>query len=770
MLYMCKQAGILVGPTFMGRFSWSQYVVSYESNMIVETFGGIGLTFYMFLVGLETDLSTLGSMSKKSVSIAFSGILLPILTGAGLYQIPRYVWYENKESYELPITWGFTFWSLVLSATSFTDLARLLSDVKLLHTDIGRTALSVAATSDITVWVLLAIAITIVDKTQVVFLTLVPTIGFLLFCWFVLRPGIAWMIKQSKRRGREFGEMHMNVILTLVAVCGMVTDACGAHSMIGSFMLGIIIPNGEIAMAIMEKIEEFVTGILLPVFFMVCGLRTNLHELVVSNPNGGVMLLLIASLATLSKILSTILVSSAFGLPCSDGFAIGNFLNTKGVLAIIVLNEGRGLKILDSTTMSVMVFTVLFMTALVHPIFSLAIKGTRRAARYRHRTMQRSNAETEHRILACIHSVRNVSGIINLLELSNATKRSPFRVFPVHLVELTGHSSAMLIVHDAHRTTSTSNNTILEQPEFIPLIKYQTMNDAVFIHPLTAVSPYNTMHEDICQLAQDRQIAMILVPFHKEPNADGSLQADNVSIKEVNQNLFDTAPCSVGILIDRGLGSFVKGSTLHGKSPEFRLAVVFFGGADDQEALSYGWKMAGTPGVSLTVIRFIPGKDAVQESEINRDGDDSVSTFDGENENEYYDEDYVNEFRFRTMNCPSIIYQEKIVDSSEQVVEWMRNVYSGFDFYIVGRRRAERSPLTVGLVEWCQFQELGLVGDLLVSSDFTAHASVLVMQSVADNLRSASIKRKEKFGQKKWVSPILNPYFKASVRQQRNAV
>ncbi|KAK1577153.1 hypothetical protein Q3G72_019377 [Acer saccharum] len=766
-------AGILLGPSCLGRSSLSVEVFTFDSNMLLETFANLGITYYMFLVGLEMDLSTVKYLSKKSFSIAIAGIVLPIAASAALYQLPKYVWYIDDS--EKPLAWGFLFWSIPLSVSSFPDLARILADVKLLHTDIGRTALSVAIISDISVWILLVFAVTIVDKTDAMHMTVLPTIAFILICWFLLRPGIAWMIRKTVKEGGDFSAMHINFILTGVAVCGMITDACGAHSMVGGFMLGLIIPNGELAMKIMEKIEEFVTGIMLPVFFMVAGFRTNLYVLFRGASLKGVrysveMTALITIGATSTKILSTFLVSLCFGMSTYDGLALGNLLNTKGVLAVIVLNESRSLKLLDNTTTSIMMFAIVFMTALVGPIFSIAHKTTRRVRKYNQRTIQRSNQNSELRILTCIHSVRNVSGIINILEVSNASKKSPVTVFAVHLVELTGAASTMLIVHDSYKTNGNFNHHSRERAESDQIInafiKYESRNEAVSVHPLTAVSPYNTMHEDICNLAEDKHIAMILVPFHKEATADGRLQGENRSIKEVNQKLLDTAQCSVGILIDRGLGSSSSDSTFQLNSSELstglNLAVIFIGGLDDQEALSYGWKMAGTPGISLTVVRFLLSTNDAASVDLVNDEDGDLDNDSGKE----FDDEFINEFRFKTMCHQSIKYHEKLVDTGVELVEIMRTMYSDFDFYVVGRGRGVKSSPLAMDAELCDNPELGPIGDLLVSSDCTAHASVLVMQSVAEDLRSVSFRQKAKFGQKIWASPILNPYYKASVNQR----
>ncbi|KAK2643412.1 hypothetical protein Ddye_025175 [Dipteronia dyeriana] len=753
-------AGILIGPTCLSKLSWVGQIFTFESNMLLETFASFGLTYYMFLVGLEMDLTVVRNMSKNTRVMVIGSILIPMGFGAALYFIPMRV---NKDRTSLPL--GSIFWAISISITSFPDLARILSDVKLLHTDIGRMALTTSIFSDIIAWVLLVAAITIFDQHKFL-AAAVPTVVFIIVCWFLIRPGIGWMIKETKKKGGKFSDIHINFILTGVAACGFITDACGSHSMIGGFMLGLIIPNGELAMMIMESIGEFVSGIMLPVFIMVNGIRTNLSEIPYYAHWESVVLIAVG--ATSAKILSALLVSMYIGITAQEGLALGGLMNTKGVLALIVLNEGRNLKLIDNVTMTVMMVAILFMTAMVGPIFFLSNKTAKKAKQYKQRTILRSNPNTQLRILVCIHSVRNLSGIVSILEFSNATRKSPMCVFVTHLVELLGRASAMLIVHEKGGKTNAGNNPpSREKAESDQIIgsfqSFEARNDAVSMYPLTVVSPYTTMHEDIVSIAEDKRVAMILIPFHKQMTAGGGLQGENHSIREVNQNLLLKAPCSVGILIDRGLGSFMTStpsSNINNGGLELRFAMLFIGGPDDHEALSYAYRMARTPGISLTVVRFLPGKDAqlnlMPEDEDNEDGILEAIT-DIENDKEH-DDEFINEFRFKAMNDQSVLYHEKIVNNGAELVESIRTKYTDFDLYLVGRGLGVKTPLTMGLLEWSENPELGAIGETLVSSEFTAHASVLVVQQPpTDGFRSNT--HRGKFGQKKWTSPILNPDF-----------
>jgi hypothetical protein len=161
--------------------------------------------------------------------------------------------------------------------------------------------------------------------------------------------------------------------------------------------------------------------------------------------------------------------------------------------------------------------------------------------------------------------MRNVSGIITLLQASIANGLSPVCIFAVHLVELTGRASSMLIVHDTYgkssdnKGNSTAGRIRAAHPDSIlgAFESLESKSNGVSVHPLTAVSAFDSMHEDICSLAEDKRVILILIPFHKQPTIDGGMEDSNPALRGVNQHVLANAPCSVGIFVDRGLSTSV---------------------------------------------------------------------------------------------------------------------------------------------------------------------------------------------------------------------
>ena len=232
---------------------------------------------------------------------------------------------------------------------------------------------------------------------------------------------------------------------------------------------------------------------------------------------------------------------------------------------------------------------------------------------------------------------------------------------------------------------------------------------------MTAISPMNNIHEDICTSAERKGASIIILPFHKQQRFDGALEVTRNDYRWVNRGVLEHAPCSVGILVDRGLGgsTYVSASNVCST-----ITVLFFGGSDDREALAYGARMAEHPGISLTVIHFIASPEIAQEAvSVKVDICENSNTSEGSG-----GEKFIVEFKQRFLKDSSIKFEDRVVRNAAETIEVILE-YSRCDLFLVGRM-----PEVATLIEKSDCVELGPVGSLLTSPDFSTSASVLVVQ------------------------------------------
>ncbi|KAM1025084.1 hypothetical protein ACFX1X_038719 [Malus domestica] len=396
-------------------------------------------------------------------------------------------------------------------------------------------------------------------------------------------------------------------------------------------------------------------------------------------------------------------------------------MNSKGLMELIALNIGKDRKVLNDQTFAIMVLMALFTTFITTPLVVAVYKPEKRGrmADYKHKTIERKNTNTQLKILACFHSARNIPSIINLLEASRGTNKSDgLCVYAMHLKEFSERSSAILMVHKARRNglpfwnkgqQSNSDNVV------VAFEAYQQLS-RVSIRPMTEISSVFYMREDICATAESKRVAIVILPFHKHQRLDGTLETTRNDFRLVNQKVLQHAPCSVGILVDRGLGGATH---IAASNVSYFITVLFFGGRDDREALAYGAPMAEHPGISLMVIHFLVEPEVAGEfSRINID--DNGGTKAGS-----VDEEFLTEFKQKTAMDDSITYEEKVVRNEAQTIAVIREI-GRCNLFLVGRTPC--GEVALALNRRSEWPELGPVGSLLISPGFPTPASVLVVQ------------------------------------------
>uniref|UniRef100_A0A0V0IUC0 Putative cation/H(+) antiporter 15-like n=1 Tax=Solanum chacoense TaxID=4108 RepID=A0A0V0IUC0_SOLCH len=622
---------------------------------------------------------------------------------------------------------GFIFYGGALTITGFSVLSKILDKQKILQTDIGKMAMSSAVINDIGAWFILTLGYVVTGSTANIHWALICTIAYALFCVFYLRRAIGWIIRKMPE-GQGYSEFFICSILAGMAISGVITDALGTHPIIGAFLFGLSIPNQVLQAEIIDKLDDFVTGIFKPTFFVVCGLRTNLGQMGSIYEIVGYILLFVSA-----KILSSIAATFFSEMTIKEALAVGVLSNTKSIMALIIIEAGQAQQVLSTQLYSLMVAGILVMTVIVTPMTMLH-RPSQEIAPHKRRTIQKARMEEELRVLACIHGTHDIPSVINLLGSSHSTPASPITVFALQVVELVGRGSSMLEVHNSGKRGSRSLGHEETQTRQIitAFDNYELRSDGVMVQVLTARSALSTMDEDMCNIAKDKRVAFIILPFHKQRGIEGEMEDVNPEIRAVNEGVLANAPCSVGILVNRGLSE----TSDYAKN----IVVLFFGGADDREALAYALRMVDRPDTRLTVVKFIPDEGAsdIEQTEFADESHVNVQ-IDKESE-KLMDDEFLNRFKISTANDKSVTYIELLLNDVEEAVKAIKLMdQHNYDLYIVGKGRGVVSPLTAGLVDWCDCPELGAIGDLLVTSEFDSTFSVLVMQQYVKPIGDGSV-------------------------------
>jgi Kef-type K+ transport system membrane component KefB len=149
------------------------------------------------------------------------------------------------------------------------------------------------------------------------------------------------------------------------------TESIGIHALFGAFMLGAIIPHHtRAAQALYEKMNDFVIVLLLPAFFALTGLRTQIGLV------GGEHWLttgLIILVAFVGKFGGSALAARNTGMSWRDAGGMGILMNTRGLMELIVLNVGLDLGVISPRLFAMLVLMAVVTTLMTGPLLDRVV-------------------------------------------------------------------------------------------------------------------------------------------------------------------------------------------------------------------------------------------------------------------------------------------------------------------------------------------------------------------------------------------------------------
>jgi len=358
-------AGIFLGPSFIGMFfpDFSGFLFPKESLPNLQFMSQIGLVLFMFIVGMELDLKTIKSKAHEAVIISHASIIIPFTLGMTL-ALFLYKGYAPENVNFL----GFSlFIGIAMSITAFPVLARIVQERQLSKTKLGAIVITCAAADDITAWCILAAVIAIVKAGSVVssVYTILMAIAYVLLMLKIVRPFL-------KRLGDIYSHQDtlskpvVAIFFVSLLVSSYLSEIIGIHALFGAFLAGVIMPqNLHFRNVFIEKVEDVSLVLLLPLFFVFTGLRTEIGLL--NDITLWKTCLLIIIVAVIGKFAGSAIAARFVKQSWKDSLTIGALMNTRGLMELIVLNIGFDLGILPPSIFAMMVIMALTTTFMTGP-------------------------------------------------------------------------------------------------------------------------------------------------------------------------------------------------------------------------------------------------------------------------------------------------------------------------------------------------------------------------------------------------------------------
>jgi Kef-type K+ transport system membrane component KefB len=359
-------AGILLGPSVIGLLwpGFSQTIFPKDSLTTLSIVSEMGLVLFMFVIGIELDAAVVQKKAKQSLLISGVSLALPFVLCVLLAFTLHHTYAANGAQFL-----GFAlFMGIAMSITAFPVLARILRERGLSNSRLGLIALSCAAADDVAAWCLLA-AITAIVKARGMSgfgLTLGMCAAYVALMLFAVKPLVRRLIlKQAPDGGTP--RYLIPTLLGGMLASAWAAQVVGIHSLFGAFLFGLIIPvDWAYRRAFVARVEDVAGVLLLPVFFVITGLRTQIGALHSWNDWAVCGIIILA--AVIGKLGGAALAAKATGESWKDSFALGALMNTRGLMQLIVLNIGYDLGILSPAIFSMMVIMAIVTTAMTAPV------------------------------------------------------------------------------------------------------------------------------------------------------------------------------------------------------------------------------------------------------------------------------------------------------------------------------------------------------------------------------------------------------------------
>lgn len=549
-------AGVVLGPSLLGTYfpeiSIAIFPISSLGN--IGLLSQIGLVLFMFIVGMELDFKVLKNRAKEAVLISHASIVFPFALGI----ILAYFIYEHFTHEGVSFMAFALFMGIAMSITAFPVLARIVHERGIHKDPLGAMVITCAAIDDITAWCLLATVIAIVKAGTFVssLYVIAFSVLYILMMFKLVRPFLK-RIADLQTSKNIISKTNIGIFFIILFLSAYTTEIIGIHALFGAFLAGVIMPsNMNFRKLFIDKIEDISMILLLPLFFVYTGLRTQIGLL--NEPYLWHVCLAIIGVAILGKFVGSAFAARFVGLNWHASATIGALMNTRGLMELVVLNIGYDLGILTPEVFAMMVVMALFTTFMTSPSLNLIDKLFKKKA---------LGQPSENKVSKILVSFEDSDIGQKLLMVINSFIKRDQGSYEVNMVHFSpGNNLYQYYIEDEEYDT------------FKPLIeKAESLNQPIQPMFEIASDPFSR----IVKLNKDNNYEFILLGAH-DSIYDGNLlgqflgfsnrllhlpthlfswitgnkkaeSTSRASLDEGTRSVINKTDCPVGIFVDNGL-------------------------------------------------------------------------------------------------------------------------------------------------------------------------------------------------------------------------
>jgi Kef-type K+ transport system membrane component KefB len=343
--------GILLGPGILGKV-FPDYYQFVFNPAVVQSLNGIAwwaVMLFVMIAGIELDLRKAWAHRRESGITAGLALGTPLLFGCGAAALMLGFdgWMGQQAQ-----TWQFVVGvGMACAVTALPILILLMEKLDILRQPIGQRILRYASLDDIAIWGVLALILMDWER--------IGRQGAFLLAFAVA----AWLFHKLMARLGERDRWY--VALIWLAAVSFGADWAGLHFMVGAFLAGASMEAEWFDQEKMDLLRHHVLLVIMPVFFLSTGLRTNWDV-------GGAAVFIAAALLLVmsvsGKLLGVHLAGRILKWGPGEAGIIGWLLQTKALIMIIFANILLDKQIITSETFTALLLMAVASTMLTVPV------------------------------------------------------------------------------------------------------------------------------------------------------------------------------------------------------------------------------------------------------------------------------------------------------------------------------------------------------------------------------------------------------------------
>lgn len=326
-----NQAGLILGPHFLGRIqSYGDFMFPVLSQDLIGIIASLGYTLFLFLGGVKMDLSMIFRTGRKAMCIGALTLLVPFLLAMVTQRFLANLWCLSSDD-RLKIIMA----AAIQASTSFPVIACLLSDLKIVNSELGRLGLSTAVVCDLLSGFLVfgfsLAKVAYLDKPRAL-KDVGMVVAYFLVVVFVARPAMYWMVRQTPE-GRPVKDLYIFAIILVVMGSALASHKFDLSVVFGPFILGLAVPDGPpLGSTLVHKLDCMVSGVLLPLFVTITMMKANLsdvtlyHDIRLAVPNAIVTVVIV-----IAKFAACLVPALYCKMPIKDATTLDLIMSCKGV-------------------------------------------------------------------------------------------------------------------------------------------------------------------------------------------------------------------------------------------------------------------------------------------------------------------------------------------------------------------------------------------------------------------------------------------------------